>query len=138
MQPLKNITVVTLEHAIAAPFWTRQLADLVARVIKIERPGICAFARRYDSRVKGLALTLTAPKVVERAKAAQIASARVNTTHEVWAHRQLDARDRWREIGTPDGPIPALPALGQHTGALRPELGLDAAAVRALRAVEAV
>lgn len=55
MQPLKGITVVTLEHAIAAPFATRQLADLGARVIKIERPGSGDFARGYDERVRGLA-----------------------------------------------------------------------------------
>ncbi len=55
MRPLDGITVVSLEHAIAAPFATRQLADLGARVIKIERPGIGDFARSYDSRVNGLA-----------------------------------------------------------------------------------
>ena len=55
MQPLKGLTVVTLEHAIAAPFATRQLADLGARVIKIERPGSGDFARAYDERVRGLA-----------------------------------------------------------------------------------
>ena len=54
MQPLKGITVVSLEHAIAAPFATRQLADLGARVIKIERPGVGDFARKYDERAKGL------------------------------------------------------------------------------------
>jgi crotonobetainyl-CoA:carnitine CoA-transferase CaiB-like acyl-CoA transferase len=55
MKPLQGITVVTLEHAIAAPFCTRQLADLGARVIKIERPGVGDFARGYDERVGGLA-----------------------------------------------------------------------------------
>jgi crotonobetainyl-CoA:carnitine CoA-transferase CaiB-like acyl-CoA transferase len=55
MQPLAGITVVTLEHAIAAPFATRQLADLGARVIKVERPGSGDFARGYDERVRGLA-----------------------------------------------------------------------------------
>jgi itaconate CoA-transferase len=55
MRPLDGITVVSLEHAIAAPFATRQLADLGARVIKIERPVTGDFARHYDSRVKGLA-----------------------------------------------------------------------------------
>ena len=55
MRPLKGINVVTLEHAIAAPFCTRQLADLGARVIKIERPGTGDFARGYDTRVMGLA-----------------------------------------------------------------------------------
>ena len=51
--PLAGITVVSLEHAIAAPFCTRQLADLGARVIKVERPGAGDFARAYDQRVKG-------------------------------------------------------------------------------------
>ncbi|WP_454019654.1 CaiB/BaiF CoA transferase family protein [Azospirillum sp. Marseille-Q6669] len=55
MKPLSGITVVTLEHAIAAPFATRQLADLGARVIKVERPGVGDFARGYDERVRGVA-----------------------------------------------------------------------------------
>lgn len=54
-RPLDGITVVSLEHAIAAPFCTRQLADLGARVIKVERPGSGDFARAYDTRVKGQA-----------------------------------------------------------------------------------
>ena len=52
-RPLDGITVVSLEHAIAAPFCTRQLADLGARVIKVERPGVGDFARAYDQRVRG-------------------------------------------------------------------------------------
>ena len=55
VRPLDGITVVSLEHAIAAPFCTRQLADLGARVIKVERPGLGDFARAYDERVKGMA-----------------------------------------------------------------------------------
>lgn len=54
-RPLDGITVISLEHAIAAPFCTRQLADMGARVIKVERPGVGDFARSYDERVKGLA-----------------------------------------------------------------------------------
>ena len=54
-RPLDGITVLSLEHAIAAPFCTRQLADLGARVIKIERPGVGDFARAYDERVRGMA-----------------------------------------------------------------------------------
>ena len=54
-RPLDGITVISLEHAIAAPFCTRQLADLGARVVKIERPGSGDFARGYDQRVDGLA-----------------------------------------------------------------------------------
>ena len=55
LRPLDGITVISLEHAIAAPFCTRQLADLGARVIKVERPGAGDFARAYDERVAGLA-----------------------------------------------------------------------------------
>ncbi|MFE0846273.1 CaiB/BaiF CoA transferase family protein [Streptomyces rochei] len=54
MQPLRGITVVSLEQAVAAPYASRQLADLGARVIKVERPGTGDFARAYDSRVRGL------------------------------------------------------------------------------------
>ncbi|MBU3537852.1 CaiB/BaiF CoA-transferase family protein [Polynucleobacter sp. UK-Gri1-W3] len=54
IRPLDGITVISLEHAIAAPFCTRQLADLGARVIKVERPGGGDFARGYDTQVDGL------------------------------------------------------------------------------------
>jgi len=80
MQPLKDITVVALEHAIAAPFATRQLADLGARVVKIERPGSGDFARGYDARVRGLSSHFVW----------------VNRSKESWA---LDLKDpRGREI----------------------------------------
>lgn len=55
MRPLEGVTVVALEHVIAGPFCTRQLADLGARIIKIERPEVGDPARVYDERVKGLA-----------------------------------------------------------------------------------
>jgi formyl-CoA transferase len=51
--PLDGVTVVSLEQAVAAPFATRQLADLGARVIKVERPDGGDFARRYDDSVHG-------------------------------------------------------------------------------------
>jgi crotonobetainyl-CoA:carnitine CoA-transferase CaiB-like acyl-CoA transferase len=54
MMPLEGIKVVSLEQAVAAPFATRQLADLGARVIKVERPKVGDFARSYDATVKGL------------------------------------------------------------------------------------
>jgi itaconate CoA-transferase len=54
MRPLEGITVVSLEQAVAAPFATRQLADLGARVIKVERPGTGDFARAYDATVQGM------------------------------------------------------------------------------------
>src|SRR5438874_9206675 len=55
MLPLEDITVIAIEQAVAAPFATRQLADLGARVVKIERPGVGDFARAYDETVRGMA-----------------------------------------------------------------------------------
>jgi crotonobetainyl-CoA:carnitine CoA-transferase CaiB-like acyl-CoA transferase len=96
---------------------------------------------------------LTAPQVVERLEAAQIANARVNTMHDVWAHPQLKARERWREVGSPVGMLPAMlppgtwndgprmdpiPALGEHTDAILAELGLVGADIRALHDAGAV
>jgi itaconate CoA-transferase len=67
MQPLKGITVVSLEHAIAAPFCTRQLADLGARVIKIERPGAGDFARAYDTACAAWPRTSSGPTAPRKA-----------------------------------------------------------------------
>lgn len=53
MLPLEGITVISLEQAVAAPFASRQLADLGARVIKVERPEVGDFARNYDTTVHG-------------------------------------------------------------------------------------
>ena len=55
MLPLEGITIISIEQAVAAPFATRQLADLGARVLKIERPDVGDFARGYDETVKGMA-----------------------------------------------------------------------------------
>jgi itaconate CoA-transferase len=52
-RPLDGVAVLSLEQAVAAPFATRQLAELGARVIKVERPGLGDFARAYDKRVRG-------------------------------------------------------------------------------------
>lgn len=54
MRPLDGITVIALEQAVAAPFATRQLADLGARIVKIERPVVGDFARGYDENVRGM------------------------------------------------------------------------------------
>jgi itaconate CoA-transferase len=67
MRPLDGVTVVTLEHAIAAPFCTRQLADLGARVIKVERPGSGDFARAYDSGCAACPRTSCGPTARRRA-----------------------------------------------------------------------
>ncbi|GAA2538080.1 hypothetical protein GCM10010409_10560 [Mycolicibacterium diernhoferi] len=82
--PLAGITVVSLEQAVAAPIASRHLADLGARVIKVERVGEGDFARNYDTAVHGLEL---------------------NDMQSLIAHPQLAARDRWREVGTEAGPI---------------------------------
>ncbi len=97
---------------------------------------------------------LTAAEVVQRLDAAQIANARVNTMREVWDHPQLRARDRWREVGSPAGPVLALlppglgaaddarmdpvPALGQHTDAILASLGVSTQEIAALRARRAI
>ena len=52
--PLDDIKVISLEQAVAAPFASRQLAELGARVIKVERPEVGDFARNYDDTVQGL------------------------------------------------------------------------------------
>jgi itaconate CoA-transferase len=54
MRPLDGITVIALEQAVAAPFATRQFADLGARIVKIERPDVGDFARGYDENVHGM------------------------------------------------------------------------------------
>jgi crotonobetainyl-CoA:carnitine CoA-transferase CaiB-like acyl-CoA transferase len=97
--------------------------------------------------------SLTRAQVVERLELAQIANAQVNTMNDVWAHPQLKARGRWTEVGSPNGPLPAMlppgswdvgprmdpvPALGQHTEAILAELGYGAAEIDALRASKAV
>jgi itaconate CoA-transferase len=97
---------------------------------------------------------LSAEQLIARLDAAQIANARVNDMHDVWQHPQLAARQRWTEVATPAGPIPALlppgkvdaftprmdavPALGQHTDAILGELGWDAAAISRLRQLAAI
>jgi len=91
---------------------------------------------------------------VARLDAAQIANAQVNTLHEVWMHPQLAARQRWRSVASPSGPLQALlpagswddgdprlgavPALGEHTDAILRELGVDAATIDELRTAQAI
>jgi itaconate CoA-transferase len=110
VQPLRGVTVVSLEQAIAGPYASRQLADLGARVIKIERPGAGDFARHYDSRVKGM------------------------SSHFVWVNRNkeslsLDIKDPrgmaalHRLLATADVFIQNLaPGAAAHLGLSFPEL----------------
>jgi crotonobetainyl-CoA:carnitine CoA-transferase CaiB-like acyl-CoA transferase len=98
--------------------------------------------------------SLTAAQLAERLETAGIANAQVNTMEEVWAHPQLKARGRWRQVETSAGTIPALlppgswqhgeprmdavPALGQHTDAILSRYGYSAEAIAALREQGAV
>jgi itaconate CoA-transferase len=91
--------------------------------------------------IEGALATLPAGRLAEMLDEAGIANARLRTPQEFAAHPQLRARDRWREVDTPGGPVRALlppvtvpgreaamgpvPALGQHTAAILAELGLD-------------
>ncbi len=119
----------------------------------------CSNAARNQHRDELQALilqefaTLTAAQVVERLDAAGIANARVNDMAGLWAHPQLAARERWREVDTPAGRIPALlppgvssafeyrmeqvPAVGQHNAAILAELGWTAERIAALAAAPA-
>ncbi|MCY1221470.1 Acetyl-CoA:oxalate CoA-transferase [compost metagenome] len=97
---------------------------------------------------------LSAAQVLERLDTAQIANARMNDMAGLWAHPQLQARERWRQVGSPAGDIPALlpagrqsafdyrmdpvPAVGQHTDAILRSLGRGDDAIAALRAAGAV
>jgi itaconate CoA-transferase len=117
VRPLDGIIVVALEHAVAAPFCTRQLADLGARVIKIERPGSGDFARAYDERVRGLA------------------------SFFVWLNRSkesltLDVKQPEAHAFVPR--MDSVPALGQHTDSILAELGWSGPDIQRLRAAGSI
>jgi crotonobetainyl-CoA:carnitine CoA-transferase CaiB-like acyl-CoA transferase len=109
-----------------------------------------ALTEIIEARFAGMTLG-EAEALLDRAG---IANAPLNTMADVWAHPQLAARDRWRTVITPAGPIQALrppanlsdapaamgevPAVGAHTDAILQDLGFDAAAIARLRASGAV
>ena len=123
-------------------------------------PRFDANAKRNEHRdaLKAIILetfsAMSSAQVLERLDAAQIANARMNDMAGLWAHPQLQARERWREVGSPAGAIPALlppgrqsafdyrmdpvPSVGEHTEAILQSLGRSAADIAALRAAEAI
>jgi len=139
--------------------WAKFCEKVLLQPALADDPRFAGNAKRVAARDALRALiveafsSLTSTQVVERLEAAQIANARVNTMHEVWEHPQLKARERWREVDSPVGKIPAMippgtwmegprmgpvPALGQHTDAILTELGLSAEAIGTLREQETV
>jgi len=123
-------------------------------------PRFCTNALRSENRAQlkqlivGMFARMSTPEVEARLDQAQIANARMNDMAGVWAHPQLKARERWQQVGSPAGDIPALlppgrnnrydyrmdpvPAVVEHTEAILRELGLDDAAVQALRTNKAI
>ncbi len=117
-------------------------------------------SKRLDRRAEVTALIekvfsgMTTTEVVARLDAAGIANARINTPDEVWDHPQFQARSRWREFGSPVGPLPAtlppatisgfearmdpVPAVGEHNESILSELGYSAADIAVLRADGAI
>jgi crotonobetainyl-CoA:carnitine CoA-transferase CaiB-like acyl-CoA transferase len=123
-------------------------------------PRFDSTARRHEHRATLRALIverfapLSTRQVLERLDAAQIANARMNDMADLWNHEQLKARDRWRQVGSPKGDIPALlppgrhsafeyrmaavPAVGEHTQAILQALGKSEADIQALQAAGAI
>ena len=140
--------------------WAQFCAVVLQQPDLAQDPRFDANAKRVANRealkviIEGILTALSAPAVIERLEAARIANARVNTMADVWAHPQLQARQRWVEVGTPQGPVPALlppgrsntfaphmgdiPALGEHTDSLLRELGFSDHTIADWRAQRAI
>lgn len=135
--------------------WRRFCAMFLGDADLAERPEFSTNAARSEHRAELSALVadrfaaLTAEEAAEALEDAAIAYAKVNSMHDVWAHPQLAARDRWHQVGTPVGPVPALappghggpaprmdpvPSVGQHTRGIVAELGYSADEIDALEA----
>jgi len=140
--------------------WAVFCTQVLQQPALAQDPRFDANAKRSAARAELQALieaafaALTAAQVIERLEQAGIANAQVNTMADLWAHPQLAARQRWTEVTTPVGPIPALlppgapdeahvrmdpiPAVGQHSAAILRELGYDDATIERLRAEQAI
>ena len=140
--------------------WRTFCTEVMDRPQLATDPRFCNNNARREHRVELTALIedyfadKTSLDVVKKLDAAGIANGRLNEPADVWEHDQFKARDRWREIETPNGPVRTLlppfafaaaeavmgpvPALGQHTDAVLGELGYSATEISALRATGAI
>ena len=136
--------------------WRRFCTEVLAEPALADDPRFVDNTQRtrhralLDEKIAARFAGLSVEEAEARLERAGIANARVNSAAALWQHPQLQARQRWTEIATPAGPVPALlppgssnrytprmdgvPALGQHTGAVLDELGYSSAQVAALRA----
>jgi itaconate CoA-transferase len=137
----------------AGPYRDRRAYDMLVQieVSMLDATNVARVRNRstVDKLVAEGTVRMTADRLVERLDAAGIASARLNSVLGLIDHPQLAARDRWREVDTPVGRVPAMlppeqfadieaamgpvPALGEHTGAVLTELGYTAAQIADFR-----
>ncbi len=135
--------------------WTRFCGDVLAQPALAADPRFVTNTARVENRdvleaaIGKVFVAHSTPEIVARLDAAEIAHARLNTVEEFAAHPQLTARGRWREIGSPAGPLRALlppvmmdafepvmgavPAIGEHTETILAELGYNQATISGWR-----
>ena len=140
--------------------WATFCEKVIDNAALARHPDYDSVSKRSTNRVALRALieaafaSLTVEQVMQRLDAAGIGYGQMNEMADLWAHPQLKARNRWVQVGTSAGPIPALlppgrtpaytprmdavPAVGEHTEAILGELGVDAATIAAMKADAAI
>jgi len=140
--------------------WAVFCEQILGRPGLAQDPGYDNHPKRVGHRAELVALieqafsALTAEQVGAKLDAAGIANARINTPEEVWQHPQLKARERWREVDSPVGPLPALlppvtmpefearldpiPAVGEHTDRILAGVGYSPSEIAGLHASGAI
>src|SRR3954447_24720987 len=140
--------------------WAVFAEKVLGDKVYIDDPRFSTQAARRENRKALTALiearlsTMTSPEAADFLERAGIANGRLNQPIDVWNHEQLQARARWRDIGTPNGPVRAMlppftftdqeavmgdvPAVGQHTEAVLGELGFDRARIARMRQAGAI
>jgi itaconate CoA-transferase len=135
--------------------WLRFCEDVLEKAELAKDPRFDNNSNRFRNQhllqpiIEEIFSTLTAEAIIERLENGQIANARMNTMSEFFEHPQLKARDRWRTVNTPVGPVNALippvtmegfepimrpiPGLGEHTEKILGELGYDVKTMKLLQ-----